>query len=491
VDPLLLTFQVGPEPLLFDISSNLSPVSIRDQMFRGAMIVRRAIAQGFLSKDQSLPLLIVGGGVAGAMAAMVAAENAIPTVLAEAEKPMIKQDKCRRIVCPTQYDWPAPHWKKGKYPWNDEHLPLEWNSDKASAVSSVWHSKLNEMTEKNPGIFRIIASRFKGHSIQRDNKAVEAIFDNRPPIICAVIISCAGFGIERTWIPKTKPSYKGFDFWDLDEFESTGMGLSVPPKVLISGGGDGALQDFLRITTGQTTARSIYSCIPAELKPDIENQILIAEDYALRSNIWGSVGELDCPVQFRLHEGHQKIVSSLLADERKWDLIEKALGKLILARDKQLSIKLAYPCNHFSTSYALNRFLTLLIVQYMRKRQPPDDPLSPLTKVMLVSGSNGHKCKPLADNFDEMDKDATLIRRLINAEATKDCYGKNHSVAVVNAKCSTFDVAGANENEWALLEGDPYNVVVIRHGVKPPKPLFKRSSAASPARQLIPYYIPW
>jgi hypothetical protein len=71
-----------------------------------------------------------------------------------------------------------------------------------------------------------------------------------------MILSCEGAGSEQTKIG----NYKGLRFWDKDKFEQEYLGIKPPrtPQILISGGGDGALQDFLRIITKVKSVADIY-----------------------------------------------------------------------------------------------------------------------------------------------------------------------------------------------------------------------------------------
>jgi hypothetical protein len=473
MDPLLLTYQVGPEPLLYDISTSLQPISIRDQMFRGYMIINRALSEGLIKEWQQPPILVVGAGVAGAMTAMTAVWHRIPTLLVEARSPFIQQIRGHtRFICPTQYDWPAPHWGEGKYPWVGPDSPLDWNSGRASSVALAWISKLNFMLGRYPDLLTLIPAKFKSHRVIPESKTVEAFFEPPlavEPLICSIIISCAGFGSERHFIPDPDPQYTGYAFWDEDEFEQSDMGIKgKKPNVIVSGGGDGALQDFIRITTRTSSARQIYTQIFDEPVHDIERMIHIAEDYAQRSYVWSTTGDLDHPIQQKLHDDYVVAINRIFSDSRLRRKVEGALEDIIGKLHKRLTIKLAYPCEHFSTCYPLNRFLVLLIAEYIR-RTFGYDPLQPRTKILEVYGVNGHYC--------------------LNTAYL--CHGEDHEVIYAEALCSTLNTAGEQENSRVKLDGNPFNVVIIRHGIKAPSPPLGSLPTAAPPRQLIPYYIPW
>lgn len=54
-------------------------------------------------------------------------------------------------------------------------------------------------------------------------------------------------------------------FWEADQFQTTGLGISRVeiPRVLVSGSGDGALQDFVRLATGHRSALEVYELLLA------------------------------------------------------------------------------------------------------------------------------------------------------------------------------------------------------------------------------------
>ena len=76
-DPFLLAHLVGPR--IFDLSGKLNPISIRDQMVRGRMLIDRAFEANLIGPDESL--LVIGSGACGATAAVRAAERETQTLL--------------------------------------------------------------------------------------------------------------------------------------------------------------------------------------------------------------------------------------------------------------------------------------------------------------------------------------------------------------------------------------------------------------------------
>jgi hypothetical protein len=103
---------------------------------------------------------------------------------------------------------------------------------------------------------------------------------NTPPTF-RFILWATGFGKEMCEIPTGAPTpYRGHPFWDTDKFEAPNCGLSPSPRVLITGSGDGALQDFLRVATKLKSAEEIYK--KAGIPPDVATRLTEYEDRARR-----------------------------------------------------------------------------------------------------------------------------------------------------------------------------------------------------------------
>lgn len=413
---------------------------------------------------QTLPILVVGGGVAGAIASMTAAKNKVPAVLVEKTMLFRKQvPALHRVVCPTQYDWPAPHWTKGVYPWTGAQMPLYWTKDAASAVAAQWMSALNAVASAKPKMLSIrLKHTFVSHSIDHANEVVRATFDpSLSPELYSIVIACTGSGPERVSVP---PTYTGFGFWAPDPYGRSNLDLpsNVHPNVLISGSGDGSLQDYIRIVCGRS-AGEVYSKVPDELKPVIESTVAKIEDAAMRSFLWGDAGQLDHPIHSYVQAEYSALVSHLLSSSKFSSALKKSLKRLIGDRLKTLSVRLLYPCEHFWSCYALNRFVLLLLSQYIEQEHDIQT-LQPNSMVVKIAGLD-HTCVNLPH----------------------ECHGKDHEVMVADANCD--DLTGTINQR--ILTGDPFNVVIVRHGVAAAKPPLGAAPSAAPNRQVIPYSSFW
>lgn len=228
---------------------------------------------------------------------------------------------------------------------------------------------------------------------------------------------------------------------------------------MISGGGDGALQDFLRIVT-RKSAKDIYEILKsqADIKPklvELERDIQSAEDQAQRAYIWGKTRQHDCDVHRVLHRVHEDTINKLRQDSSVWTIIRNELKILIGASVPDL--ELVHSCDHFSRCYALNRFLALLVAQYIEDEHRKKV-LRSRVQVEDVTGSS-HQC----------------------ANNPISCHGRDHDVTFRESDCR---ISGTSS------KAGPYNVVIVRHGVNPPTYILHHSSGPiSHPRQILPYHV--
>jgi len=86
-DPILDAHQVVPG--FFVISGPLAPISIRDQMIRGQLLVERLLEKrtivptGNIGPDSKFGVVIVGAGAAGVTAAITAANSLVSALVVD------------------------------------------------------------------------------------------------------------------------------------------------------------------------------------------------------------------------------------------------------------------------------------------------------------------------------------------------------------------------------------------------------------------------
>jgi len=227
------------------------------------------------------------------------------------------------------------------------------------------------------------------------------------------------------------------------------------PEIVISGSGDGALQDFLRITTNNKSAEEILRSFSV---PDTDVRTLqSAEDLTQRAYHWGATKAHDHEVVDPLHQVHRGLVESLVPRGKPRDPFIKILDGLV--RTPVPKITLICSCTHFSNAYGLNRFLTLLIARYLELYRGQSDVLRLGKNVKSVQGINGHTChgNPIT------------------------CHGEDHEVELVDAtRC-------AGRPGTAVVDTIQANIVIIRHGIDPSN-LPPVPDVMLP-RQMMPYHV--
>lgn len=268
---------------IFDLSSALSHVSIRDQIVRAQLLIRDIAA----SKVPHEEILIIGAGVAGVTAAVEAARKGIKvTVLDVNSMPFGLQAKANdRYIGPYMYEWPAifhqpqdfppKDWPKGRVPTQSFENIVSWLSDqpingrdfavnqtsRLKQVLNDWSgsSKPTFLMNVNPASIKEAILKFRSKETARFDIAGHDWSSTPTPagasigsgVVVSVeprfIILAAGMGPENTFLEaKAENSViakvEGPKFWNPDDLQSSPLNR----RIGIFGGGDGALQDFLR-----------------------------------------------------------------------------------------------------------------------------------------------------------------------------------------------------------------------------------------------------
>lgn len=464
-DPFLNAHLVAP--FVFHIGGRLWPISIRDQMLRGRLAVDRLIDQELISADRRLA--VVGAGMAGATATLRAASRGISTTLIEREaKPFRRHALCQtRWVNPTQYDWTASTWSAGSFPWpGTPGMPFHWDrAGRAYDLTSDWELQFaNELARLSGRVdvqysATLLSSPVAGGGQPPQHVTVQwrDRQGNQKAADFGAVLAAIGFGEERCYIGAGLRRYRAFEFWENDPFEQPFLACAHPPRVLISGAGDGALQDFLRISTRCKSADEILDKILRYVPAGLTSHLRDAEDRALREFVLGGGidGHVDCGLLTALEVEYLQAAQWLLARPG----IAPTLDKL-LRIDEFASLKVLHSCTHLSPCYALNRFLALLIIRHIETRSPG---LAPIRRA-------GHRLD-----------DVQCVSH--NPGQPLICHGQEHRVtAAAQANCTARPGAPASIGS--------FEVVIIRHGIEVPHAWWQTAggvrAAMPPLRELLP-----
>jgi len=484
-DRILNTYRViKSKSICYDASGFFSPIAIRDQVIRVCLILERAKELEIISSER--PLLIVGGGVAGITAAIKAVELKIPAVLVEQRTLLKALITSMRYFCPIQYDWAVEHWHLGKFPWEDDSdsIPIQLTEGEVQMsienlrtlfeevekenrstdypVKFYENVKLNksEVVEVGEEVYKLKVEfeKFPNEEVQENKISLPNIE------LFGMGLSCIGFGKEKVFI-SDESKFRGIEFWTLinhSRFLEDG-------NVLICGSGDGALQDFLLLTTQKKTAKEIYQFLKKNeteavktLFERVEKNIRDAEEDAKRDEIWQNARkDTDkknlCRIYQKLHQRHLREVNRLISS----GLIEDVLDDLITKEALDGQVKLSYLCNHFSGCYPFNRFLALLIAEHIKKRSG---------KVVFMEKTSAKEIKSIVGS-DHICK-----------EIDEECDEHSHLVKFAE-NCTCANMIGTIGKE------EQFRRIIVRYGIKGTKAIFNCEPNFS-GLQILPYTLP-
>lgn len=435
-------------------------------MVRAELFVERAWEAGLLSPTQSRPLLIVGAGAGGATAALHAATIlGVSTILADrADAPFKTQADCpTRWLDPSIYDFPVDHWHEGRYPPSMSVAAphLSWSANWSHIVAMHWRSIFYPLVQTGGLLEFRPHTEIKGVPVlDPSNRFVTVPVlegQTRKTIECALVLLALGLGTERTFLldrNQQPGASRGFSFWEQDPLGSRGFSLAhgSNPSILISGAGDGALQDFLRLTTTCTSPDEIYAAAPLDNREIAA--LHSAQRRAERIIVWGSSARTDHLALSVMHEAVNEVVArkyAVMGDE-----IRSNLERLV--RNPMPAIQMMFECNHFANCYSINQYLVLLIARYASELLG-SPVLRPGRRLRRIVGSHGHMCQGDPNH----------------------CHGEQHEIEWVTSDDCRTNAGTSNGRENA-------NILIIRHGTYL-NPLAEQMLPPL-RRHLLPYFLP-
>lgn len=457
--PVLTAHQIYP--YFFQLRGRLSPISIRDQMVRGQLLVEQAFHAGLIGGRDRRPLLVVGAGAAGATVAMAAAALHVPTLLVdEGAAPFRLQAGCRtRLLDPAHYDWSVAHWGRQTYPWPHGPVPLRtplpWRRDFSNRVAAGWTIKFNLAVRRFPWLRVMFMTRPRPQKAHPWGWTFQLTPAGGSPMTAnfGMVVWTVGFGNEMSYV---RPSaicnhafdpakgqrfpFFGFPFWSTDPYTHPTYRLppETKPRIVISGAGDGGLQDFLRILV-QPSFQAAGELIGAigSLPAWLPCHLLSFDERAQRAFHWGDRAMTgwngyDHMVLQTIHDEHRRLAQVLVQDSAVRQDIDK-----ILRSDVPEELHLIHDCTHFPNVYPLNRFLVLLIAEYLGR----PGLLMPRRRVLEV---NSHD-----------------ISRHLCSGSHIACHGEEHDVHMMNAPHCLLPF----DPHATVVETINANAVIIRHGI--------------------------
>lgn len=462
----------------FDLSGTRTG-SIRDQLLRSGVIVQALADEGLIGEHR--PLLVCGAGAAGMNAAMVAARRKVEVlVLERGPDPFHVINSTFRRVDPTEYDWPHTHWRTGRFPVTRAigHAGVVLRQPRpryASELVSAWRGRWRRFQQRSSqtqgaGHVDLRIGVDASNLICRDpgtghHVDVTGCFTPKSTKLelksFGAVLSCVGHGEER--VADASPGgdwngYVGMQFWrDRDGIRPR---RPLPPgvtRVVVSGGGDGAMQDIQRILTSYC-GRQLYARLEqagSAPGPEMLLALLSVEESARRQSCW-------IPNCARKHDAallwHLRFEDMVEAQVRNLamtpGLVDHLVDRLFRSVDTDQRPELWWVYDQAGPghAYALNRYLVLLLIRLAQEKFGSSSPISvlPRSRIKRITSGGGHVCG-----------DPSI------------CLGRSHEV----------QIDGANP---VLLQN--IDMIVVRHGIEPSHAILNQRLPVP--EQLSPFDIP-
>lgn len=382
---------------VYDLSG-LRSGSVRDQLLRSSLVVYCLADEGIIDTT-ARPLLIFGAGAAGVNAAITAAKLGVDAdVLEITNRPFrtLMRAKWRRVD-PVEYDWPQPHWRNRVFPRQVAGIPLVQSAGSGRDLAWAWAAELQSWDttlngQRPNGRTRILTQHDANAFLSYSADAARRVIDVKGPWngkspstrTYGAILSCVGFPGERTnsvKVPDPWNGYRGPAFWT----DNDGLGRRNPVRrnydhVVISGGGDGAMQDFQRATTGWF-GRELFiklkwaarkAATPGFVDGDALVAMILAEDAGRRAHAWMREKQ---PLNRVLRQWHATFAKSVDDVVGPWSIAQAAAVLTAVLEPGVLSgsrrVTCVYQGETPGYSYALNRFLCLMIEKLIEKYYEP------------------------------------------------------------------------------------------------------------------------
>ncbi len=428
------------------------------------------------------PLLIFGAGAAGMNAAMLAAARHVDVTVVELTTnvfPSISASWLRRID-PTEYDWPHGHWKTARFPMVGT-IPLPQTAamsgaSLASAFTKQWDNFLKTRNGRNGyGTVTLLQGLDARALVESDLSAnlFLEVHGNWLPGAAAMQtrqfgarLSCMGYGKEQvSEIPLLGmwQGYVGPEFWTdsdgIDAYQPLPAGVN---KIVISGAGDGGMQDLQRASTS-LFGRLLYELLEVAdsrnpsptssiLPTDgMLNIMMSAEETARRAFGWAPSRH---GVPHTLQKWHDTFKQAIDKMVHGWPLnvathvAQNLFRPELLDPSSPLQITWLMRDATPGYAYALNRYLSVLLCSLAERLVPGRIEVFPSSTLYSIAPV-GHICTSAAT-----------------------CLGKRHAVEIDHGN-------GMQSKRDADL-------IIVRHGVIP-----QRLSKSAPVpEQMTPYDLP-
>ncbi len=303
-------------------------------------------------------LVVIGGGAAGLAASTMAAELGLSVILVESFNLFgtIGTSPFRRIE-PFLYDWPLV---EDNPPREQPVGPLPLFAAKPGQLAERWlrvvEGKLKKFSQFS------IEQPAWGEVVAETESHVDVIIrrGSRSRIVKATrVIQCTGAS-ERL---KLKSGWSGLPFWDFDDLSKPDYGFSdgaAGKRIVVSGGGDGAIQDVLRCLFGDEHVANIQRALVEHMSAKDQLAVAKAEQHFRQIYTISCVG-----MNRREHDALTELEAVYTRSLQQVAGNNRFCVKMKnLLRQNRPEVELIIPCHHFGVCYPLNR-LSILVTNLL------------------------------------------------------------------------------------------------------------------------------
>ena len=449
--------------------SGLRTGSVRDQILRSHELVMALLHEKIIGP--SSPLLVLGGGVAGVTACLTASKEGVNSTLVEKRSGAFdtQLNVHTRWLDPVEYDWPHRHWGQATMHWGWGLYELPYPADSAARLALRWStlasSKYGPHALPLPAGHGEIEAYFGSDARELSLSTTGTGVHTAPwphARTFGAVVSCIGFSGEKTSLRSSAGTFEGTKFWSTDTLADSDLGIGAsaldPKHVLVSGGGDGAQQDFLRVLTGQC-GRALYLALGLDGVPGLDlRDVLLADDAGRRYHAWSASGRPPLQAYREWHDAYEQLAKAV---EAHW-AVSPPPPVLKDGVDATWILGGATP----SYCYGLNRLLSLLVAKlHAQARGRPVQ-----SDLAAATGSKGIIPVMLTDCV------VTNVGPVRHRSCSTACQLRPHRVWVQPVPSAASPT---------LL--GTFDLLVVRHGVDQ-LPLF--SGGAPVPEQIVPMQSP-
>lgn len=386
----VLAFKIQAQQ--FDLNRDLKFISMKDQLIRGRILVLAAREAGLIGPDKvsqtdGANVIVIGAGVGGVSAALMACELGLSVKLVESAPgcfPLLGLGS-DRLFSATVYDWPHLHSSSHAFPFVD-HLRDKSTADalvlqaktlrfpKAARTSAELRSDFLDQLQQYQATFGASLDVMCEHSLASMNhvsinSASNLVFvkvqgpNGVRHLEGQILIFALGFGLDKD-SKQTDAAKKFFSYCNLGVDVAKAQMNPSGGLVRIVGAGDGGLQEALRFVLDDAW-HDLNRCVQLLQDKMVSSgmsavwfrslsRFQSAEDQALRSQMWGYT---DLCIYYEL---------DLLYKQQVAELVDSALPIIKAWREEVVrkgtfAVQLVDDCAYSMKAYGLNRFLTGLL----------------------------------------------------------------------------------------------------------------------------------